>query len=397
MEKISKSWHGWLIEVILAMIYLWGAQNMYFHQDDLDWFLLVKRPWEEVLRYPVGDHVNYLFRLLMYLEWNWFGFNFAPYLAVSTLMHAIVIWLIYVVAKVSSGRKDLAAIAALLFSVNTNWTEVVLWISGQTISITAIFVLWAMIGIWRRRGAGFLLMLSSWTSALALGLLGATMLTYRYLRWWAMGIGFGVAMIYWWRGGDGTSLPIDLAWAGQVVIVSGLMVVNTVIGRLFIPFDRFELIRILVVVALMAYGSWRYRGLMLQIWRDTWSRFLLWQVVIYYLIVAAGRAQFGVGIMRAERYAYIGLALILILLVRVLREVKLGKWGWLVGMMVCVQVAGLYIRARGYIERPQQLKSLVETIKQTGGRELNGDDYLPRFVLNDDRLKYRDLMSLIND
>lgn len=397
MEKIAKYWHVWVIGIMLGGIYLWGVSNMYFHQDDLDWFLLIDRPIQGVMAYPIGDHVNYLFRLLMWGEWNWFGFNFPPYLAVSVLMHGGVTWLIYVLAKVSSKRRDLAAMAALLFSVNTNWTETVLWVSGQTISITALLVLLAMLSIWRGKYMGWWLLLSNWTSALALGLLGAVMMVYQRLRWQTLAVMGLTGLIYLWRGGDGTSLPWSLAWVGQVLLVAAGMFGHTVVGRLLIPFDRFELWRIAAVVILFGFGLWRGRKSLAPIWHDVWSRFLLWQIAIYYLIVAAGRAQYGVGIMRAERYAYLGLALTLLLLVRILRKAKLGNWVWIVTMIVCLQLVGLYFRARGYVERPRQLKSLVETLRHSDEREIVMEAYLPRFVLNDDRLRYTDLMRLIKD
>ena len=50
-----------------------------------------------------------------------------------------------------------------------------------------------------------------------------------------------------------------------------------------------------------------------------------------------------------------------------------------------------------YIKRPEQLKVLVSEIKQKGISEEKYDEYLPRFVLNDERLKYRDLMILLDD
>lgn len=396
MEKINKYGFAWLIGVLILGIYVWGAGRMYFHQDDLDWFLLVNRPWREVLAYPIGDHVNYLFRLLMYLEWKWFGFNFPPYLLVSVLMHAAVTWLIYLIGKISSGRRDLAVMAALLFSINTNWTEVVLWISGQTISITALFILVAMHAIWKKKGEELSLLLASWTSALALGLLGATVLTYKHLRWSAMLILGLVGVLYLWRGGDGTSLTTSLEWMGQVVLVAGLMFFHTVIGRMLIPFDRFEMERLILIAVLGVWGWWWYRKEVAKIWQDVWSRFLLWQLASYYLIVAAGRAQFGIGIMRAERYGYIGLALLLLLLVRVFRNAKLGKWVWLIAMIVCLQVIGLYVRARGYIERPQQLKLLVHEMRNQRPSDIAREEYLPRFVLQDDRLTFGDLQSLIN-
>jgi hypothetical protein len=394
MQKMIDKW--WVLAgAIGVVIFFYGYQNMYFHQDDLDWFLIANRSLREVLAYPIGDHVNYLWRMWLKIQWELFGFNFVPYLVISVIMHMGVVTLLYLIAKVSSGRRDLAAWAALLFSVNTNWTEIVLWTSGQTILITALFVLLAILGIWRGRGEAILLFLASWTSALALGLLGATIVEYPRLRWKVIGLLLIVGLLYRSQGGDGTSIPFSLAWAAQVGIVALGMVVNTAIGRLLIPFDRFEIVRIVLVGWLMAYGAWKWRDKMRGVWHDKWSRFLLVQIAFYCLIVAAGRAQYGIGIMRAERYGYIGLALVLLILARVLRKVKLGRWVWVVPVIVTMQMAGLYVRARVYVERPQALRTLVGQLRQIDEAKVGMEAYLPRFVFNDDRLKYSDLLPLL--
>lgn len=397
MEKISTKWIVSGIGVLMLVIFGWGAQNMYFHQDDLDWLLMAQMPIKEVMAMPVGDHINYLFRLLISTEWRLFGFNFPPYLAVSVMMHSIAIWLVYKLAKTTSNRVDLAAMTALLFSVNTNWTEVVLWVSGQTISITLIFVLVALLGIWHRRFAGLTLLLASWTSALSLGLLGATLLVYKHMRWKAIGALILVGLIYLLRGGVGTQIEVSLRWVTHVIVVAGLMPIHTVLGRLLIPFDVLELPRLVIVVGLMVWGLWKWRSHLMTIWQDSWSKLLLCHIALYYLIVALGRAQYGIGIMRAERYGYIGLALILLLGVRILRKVDLGRWKWVVIAIVCSQIVGLHVRARVYLERPQLLKDLVEEMRAGTVMANEEGEYLPRYVMGVDRLKYSDLRRLIND
>lgn len=287
----------------------------------------------------------------------------------------------------------MGAIAALLFTINTNWTESVLWISGQTISITALVVLWAMLSIWSKKNEVIWLFLASWTSALAMGLLGSALLIYKKGL-----IPLTIVMlVYLFLGSDGTKIVFSWEWLGQVGVVSVGMMINSVIGRLLIPFDRFEILRIGIVIGFLVYGAWRWRSRLSEIWHDTWSRFLIVQIVIYNLVVALGRAQYGIGIMRAERYTYLGLALFLLLVVRVLRNRQFGKWIWIVPVLVLMQGVGFYTRARVYVVRPQQMKQLFVEINEQGRENIKLDQYLPHFVLNDERLKYRDLMNLIND
>jgi hypothetical protein len=205
-----------------------------------------------------------------------------------------------------------------------------------------------------------------------------------------------VAMIYFFLSTDGTKLQVSWRWIVQVGLVWVLALTHTVIGRLIIPFDRFELLRIGLVAIFIGVALYKWRSRLGGVWSDLWSRFLLLQIGFYYLIVAVGRAQYGIGIMRAERYAYLGLALFLLLMVRALRKWKMGRWVWIVPLIMFLQIIGLYVRVNAYIERPQQLKSLVERVKKGGSESVNSGEYLPHFVLNDERLRYADLIDLID-
>ena len=403
MSKIIEKWWVLISLILLVGLYMWGVKYMYFHQDDLDWFMMANQPFWEVMSSPLSDHINYLFRILLKFEWDIFHLYFPGYLFVSTVMHALVVAMIYKVAKATSGRLDLAAMAALIFTINTNWTEVVLWTSGQTISITALFVLLVMHAIWQKKYRSISVWLSTFTSALALGLLPAIFLVYGVdykkkkifkLGYVAILMSIIVFLLYKYVATDGTKIEYSIAWMVKVIEVMGLAIINTVIGRLFIPFDRFETIRIVLVCIAIGISAWKLRKNLKEIFEDKWSLFLMFQIFFYYLVVAAGRAQYGVGIMRAERYAYLGLALLLLLCVRLLRNTKIGKWVWIVPTILMIQIFGLYRRSEDYVKRPQQLKQVIEQV-QKDRAVVNPDSYLPYEILNDERLKYVDLIKLI--
>lgn len=397
MQKIIAKW--WVIIVLALLIGMlgYGLKQMYFHQDDLDWFILANQGQWGFLTYPLGDHVNYVWRVLLKTEWALIGFNFAPYLMVSVLMHGLVVWLIYQIAWATSGRRELASYAALLFAINTNWTETVLWISGQTITITALFTLLAILSIWQKKNQGIALFLASWTSALSLGMITAVGVLHRDLRMKVLLIGIVLGALYFWAGGDGTAIEWSGQWGVQVASVASLMMINSVIGRLLIPFDMMETGRIVVVSLLVVYGLWRYKHKLREIWSDQWSRFLIVQLGLYNLIVAAGRAQYGVGIMRAERYTYLGLALLLLLIARAARNWQVGRGAWLVPIIIVIQIAGFYQRAEVYVERPQQLRQLVSDMREGKQGVIDPQAYLPHFVFNDERLRYRELIDLMKD
>jgi hypothetical protein len=404
IAKLLTKWWWLIVGGLLTAMCVYGYNQMYFHQDDLDWFILANRPFGQMMAYPIADHINYLFRLLLFFEWNLFGFHFPPYLLTSLLIHACVIWLLHRLVRETTGRADLAAYAALLFSINTNWNEVILWTSGQTISITVLFVLWVLYFIWQQRNQWLMLALVCLTSALALGLPLAAWLTYGFmwsqrrvtrLGWGIILILVGVALIYRFFGGDGTRLSINPQWLWQVFLVWLLAPLHTVLGRLLIPFDLWESLRLVGVGLLLLFLGYRYHLALQAAWRDQWSRFLFLQLMFYYLIVAVGRAQYGVGIMRAERYAYLGLALGLLLFARIVRKVKFGKWIWLIPFLVLIQNVGFYRRAQVYVVRPQQLQALVTQIKMMDPTLIDQQAYLPYFVLQDKRLRYADLLPLL--
>lgn len=372
--KLIEKWWWMIVLALLLGMYIYGYKYMFFWQDDYDWFRMANQPFWQVIAAPLSDHINYLFRILLKMEWDVFGLNFPPYLAVSSLLHLGTIAMLYRVCLHLSKRRDLAAYASIVFSVNTNWTEVVLWTSGQTISISVLFVLIAIDQILKKRNEITSSILACTTSALALGLPISLFLTKGIARdrikITKIGVGVIVIMIsvvilYWWRATDGTQLEISLKWVIQVAEVMVLGVVNTVVGRLFVPFDKFETIRILIVMVATVILTWKYRLKVKLIWQDENSRFLILQLFFYYLIVAVGRAQYGVGIMRAERYAYLGLAYILLLAVRILRQVKIEKYLWVFVVLVIFQNIGFYRRASDYVQNPGPSKVVPEHARRS--------------------------------
>lgn len=401
MEKIITKYYLWIVVFVLFGTFIFGYINMYFHQDDLDWLILANRPFFEVMAQPLSDHINYIFRLILKIQWDIFGFRFAPYFTVSILIHFINVLLLHKLVDLTTNRKDLSAVVALIFVVNTNWTEIVLWFSGQTISITLTFMLLAMIALYKQKYRSISIFFASMTSALALPLIPASLFVWgkgkkriTLFGYILIALSILVLLLHKYRALDGTKIEMSLAWLGQVILVMGLGVINTVIGRLVLPFDRFEIFRIIAVATVLGFALYKNREKIMQFVKDKWNRFLGLQLFFYYLIVAVGRAQFGVGIMRAERYGYVGLALLLLLCVRMFRNIKIGKWVWIVPTILMIQVFGLYRRSEDYVKRPQQLKQAIEQV-QKNRKVVNPDSYLPYEILNDERLKYIDLINLI--
>lgn len=401
MEKIITKYYLWIVALILFGVFIFGYINMYFHQDDLDWLIMANRPFWAVMAQPLSDHINYIFRVILKVQWDTFGFRFVPYFAVSILIHFANVLLLNKLVNITTGRKDLSTIVALIFTVNTNWTEIVLWFSGQTISITLTFILLAMIALYIQTYRSISVLFASLTSALALPLIPASLLV------WGKGkkgmtlfgralilLSILVLLLYKYRALDGTRIDVSISWVIQVILVMGLGVINTVVGRLALPFDRFEIIRIIATTSILVFLMIKYREKVMQFLRENWNRFLVLQLLFYYLIVAVGRAQYGVGIMRAERYGYVGLALFLLIGARYMMQFKLRLSLWVVGYLLIIQTIGFYHRANAYFVRPKQFREVVVELKNNVSGHKD-DEFLPYSVLNDQRLRYIDIKSLI--
>ncbi len=69
----------------------------------------------------------------------------------------------------------------------------------------------------------------------------------------------------------------------------------------------------------------------------------------------------------------------------------------MVPLVMVVQSGGFFVRGNDSVVRPQQVKQLFIEIDKQGRENIRMDEYLPYFVLNDERLKYQDLMNLMID
>lgn len=400
---IEKWWV--IVGVLLLSMYIYGYFRMYFYLDDLFWFTLMSQSLPEIMSSPLSEHINYLFKIFFKIEWNLIGFNFPPYLFISIAIHGFVVWLIYSLSIMTSGRKDLSAFVAILFTINTNWNEIVLWVSGQTVSFTVVFVLLSMIAIWKNRYQVLTIGLATMTSAIALGLPLAFLFTYGYKigkwqiskeGWGVVGVILMISLIYIFIPSDRTAVEITLSSVVSIVIFWILSIINIMISRFFVPFDQFESVRLAVVILALCILVYKYKDSFRVIWADMWSRFLFLQIGIYYLVVATGRFQYGDLLIRTERFAYLGLALFFLLLVRIFRNVSLNKLIYLMPLLIFIQCLGFFVRAESYVIKPQRLKSLVVEIRATDQNIIKYDDYLPEYVFPRKAMRYKDLVHLIN-
>lgn len=374
---------------------------MWFHQDDLSWMKLAQLSWSEQFSTPVNEHINYLFRVMFRIEYINFGWNYGYYWVVSVLIHIGVILGIFNLTKILTNDKKLGLLAGLLFSINTNWNEVVMWVSGQTISITVLVVIWTIYWVFERKNywkIGGAILLSSITSALAAWLpvlLGPFYYKDKKILYPSiLALSFMAGVYLFFSSGVGGEIGHNI-W--QIVGVLSLGIINTVLGRLWWPFEIGEQYRIAItfILLLMILVKWG-RQIFKTIYADKRILFLLVAVIVYYGFVAIGRAQYGIGMMRAERYAYMGLALLLPVIYRVAQELKF-KLKLIVGMtlvLFVIQLFGFSERMKLYMIRPSQLKNFHNQILNLDKSKCYKNEVFPEFVFGNNNTYYQQYNSL---
>lgn len=379
---------------------LTAIAQMWFHQDDLSWMKLAQRPWLSQLTIPVAEHINYVFRFFFKLEYQIFRWNYPGYLAVSVLMHVGVAWLIALITAKITKKRELAMLAGLLFLVNTNWNETVMWVSGQTILISALFTLATVYHLVRKTNImwwGLLLWLTSMTSALTVWLPVVTVGVFwqdKKIRWSALTVILWIAGIYYLRGNGETGVSIN--WL-EAAVTGGLMIINTLIGRWWWPWEVGEKVRIGITAIAGGLFVWKWgKGLWEKIRHNRESWFLLLSLVSYYAVVALGRSRYGIGIMRAERYAYLGLALLLPVLMWMIKEfkIKFSYVKWIALGLGLIQIFGFVDRASRYTTRPRQLYELHRKIESLDKTKCYQDGDFPTHVFGEGEVKLSEYAGL---
>lgn len=107
---------------------------------------------DESSRQPAGLYYRPIFNSFLILQYQLFGQKVWAWHLVSVLLHLIVVFLVYVLARVWELDKTVALIAALIFGLHPVHTEAVAWISSSPDLIASIFVLASLLLYEKSRG-----------------------------------------------------------------------------------------------------------------------------------------------------------------------------------------------------------------------------------------------------
>lgn len=108
---------------------------------------------DESSRQPAGLYYRPIFNSFLILQYQLFGQKVWAWHLVSVLLHLIVLFLVYALARVWKLDKTVAFIAALIFGLHPVHTEAVAWISSSPDLIASIFVLASLLLYEKSRNA----------------------------------------------------------------------------------------------------------------------------------------------------------------------------------------------------------------------------------------------------
>jgi len=130
----------------------------------------VSSVWKQMTPLTPGSYYRPLFLLFSRATYSVFADHALGWHLIALLMHLLVTWLTFVLAKKLTGQFTTAWLAAVIFGVHPIHHEVVAWVSGTTESLFAILFLLAFLAYLQSReeSKGFWMTLSCAAFALAL-------------------------------------------------------------------------------------------------------------------------------------------------------------------------------------------------------------------------------------
>jgi hypothetical protein len=173
----------WMLLLVTTITYLGTIRFDFVYDDDPQivhnpflraWHYapqyFVSSVWKQMTPLTPGNYYRPLFLLFSRTTYSVFADHALGWHLIALLMHLLVTWLTFVLAKKMTGQFTTAWLAAVIFGVHPIHHEVVAWVSGTTESLFAILFLLAFLAYLQSReeSKGFWMTLSCAAFALAL-------------------------------------------------------------------------------------------------------------------------------------------------------------------------------------------------------------------------------------
>lgn len=396
--------------VALTILFIYGTQKMYFHQDDVDTLVEVVNHWPGALFTTQNEHVVLFHRLFVRLEWELFRIYFPGYLFFSFLFHGLNLFLLGVIAKKVTKSSFAALVAVSLVAINSNWNEVIYWMTGQQ------QLLWTFFSL-----VSFLYTYTLWQQKKPFA-----PIQYIYVCILSLlpGVNFGAGMAWpailfilfgWrWKNKKLSITPIGVTVIFSQIVLSVLylyLVQNKIethdsVAHWFNLFGIFRFVLVGVGMSMVARALWPFDqirtmvimlilftgGVILYLRTKPWKLLLQDKIVqsgilitlATYTIYALPRWHFGLWQAMAQRYVYMPMFFLVLALVVVLQKIKLLEHKKIIVFLcisfVILQTAGFFWRVEAWLVRPNQTRVLFEKIDALKPSDCINDDYLPTYI-----------------
>ena len=398
---------GWVLTIFsVVMLYRQGVTRSFFHQDDVV-ELAVVADWQgwKTLGHPNNEHLNITFWPLLRAEWSLFGINYAPYMLINTLLHVIVLGLMFSITYRLTQSFVWASLPVWGMVINSSWFTVVWWITGQMFFLATIFALlsyWIILKIIEKPRSEILVLVLyvlsilpglSWGIGLTWPIWPFLIFGFDYLKKRINKIGYALVsaqltlgIIYFSFIGSNLSVHTDpKTWLSNPLAIIKFVIMGlskTVAGRWLWPSEslRASFVAIpLLLVLVLIYKS---------------RRKLVDKHVLFGLVVAVGsfvtlavpRWKFGIEHALANYYAYFPLSFLLIGVAVLLSRMKFtGIRRVLVLSVFLIHIPlswiGFEIWAKIWVIRPQLTRAYFNELSSTLPGTCIEDVFIPEFIV----------------
>lgn len=143
---------GWLLPVSMAAaVYCVILPNYFFSDDFLHFWHLTNHGLARFVLRMHGGHLCTLRNLLMAGLHALFGMHALAYFALALALHMVNVFLLYDVARLLTGSRGAAAVAAAVWGINPTLAGSLEWMSVHGHVLAAVFILLVLRGLTRAR------------------------------------------------------------------------------------------------------------------------------------------------------------------------------------------------------------------------------------------------------
>jgi hypothetical protein len=152
-KKLNPLWEGGCILILIFLLYI-PSLNNYLMGDDFEILNGSYQGWQRptLLFEKIAQFVRPLVKLSYLLTYTLFGTHVFFFNLGNVLLHLANLWLLFILVFRLLGRAVPSILVVLAFGVSALYSEVTLWTAARSDSIMMLFVLAALLLLFRHAG-----------------------------------------------------------------------------------------------------------------------------------------------------------------------------------------------------------------------------------------------------